>query len=148
MGPAHGRLEMIRDHDLGHPTTRHEGTDVGPNPVGQTLAPGRFGTGRVGGSQDRHEDRGSVDFSWAWIDHGHGLARLVDKERLARAVALSHDQIELPRPLAIRGAELAVLQTLGGGGLVGLPQQQSGDVGAFELLVYGGPVRGRALHQE
>src|SRR5262245_6033015 len=45
-GPAHSGLTMIRDHDLGHPTQCRKGADMGPHPVGQTLAPGRFSQGR------------------------------------------------------------------------------------------------------
>jgi hypothetical protein len=36
MGPAHGGLEIIGDHDLGHPTQRRKGADMGPDPVRQT----------------------------------------------------------------------------------------------------------------
>jgi hypothetical protein len=28
MGPADGSLEIIRDHDLGHPTKRRKGADM------------------------------------------------------------------------------------------------------------------------
>jgi hypothetical protein len=48
MGSAYGGLEVIRDYDLGHPTKRREGMDMGPDPIGQTLAPGRFGKGIIG----------------------------------------------------------------------------------------------------
>ena len=48
MGPVHGGLEVIRDHDLGHSTKGCEGADMRPDPIGQPLAPGRFGKGRVG----------------------------------------------------------------------------------------------------
>src|SRR5215469_1354566 len=83
MGPAHGGLEIIRDHDLGHPTERRKGADMGPDPGGETLAPRRFGEGIVGGAQDGDEDRGGADFPREGIDDRHRLARIVDKERLA-----------------------------------------------------------------
>jgi hypothetical protein len=121
MGPAHGGLEIIRDHDLGHPTKRREGADMRPDPIGQTLAPGRFGKGIVGSAQDGDEDRGFVDFTRESIDDRHCLAGIVDKECLARPVALSHDQIELPSPLTIRLTKLTVLEAIGGVGLVFLP---------------------------
>ena len=142
MGPAHGGLEIIRDHDLGHPTQRRKGADMGPDPVGETLAPRRFGEGIVGGAQDGDEDRGFADFPREGIDDRHRLASIVDKERLARAVALPHHQIELPSPLAIGFPELAVLEAIGGERLVFLPQQDQGDTLAFELPVHGNPVRG------
>ena len=141
MGPAHGSLEMIRDHDLGHPTARRKGADMGPYPVGETLAPRRFGAGRVGGAQDGDADRGVADCPREGIDDRHRLARIVDKERLARAVALPHDQIEFPRPLAIGFTELALLEAIGGERLVFLPHQDQGDTLAFELPVHGTPVR-------
>jgi hypothetical protein len=62
MGLAHGGLEIIREHDLWQPTKRRKGADMGTNPVGQTLAPGRFSKGIVGGPQNRDEARGGVDF--------------------------------------------------------------------------------------
>src|SRR5215510_859406 len=141
MGPVHSGLEIIRDHDLGHPTQCRKGADMGPNPVRQTLAPGRFSKGRVGGAQDGDKDRSSVDFPRERIDHGYGLTRIVDKERLTRAVALPHHQIELPRPLAIGFTELAVLEAIWGDRLVFLPQQDQGDPLVFELPVHGDPVR-------
>ena len=145
MGPAHGGLEIIRDHDLGHPTERRKGADMGPDPVGETLAPSRFGEGIVGGAQDGDEDRGFADFPREGIDDRHRLARIVDKECLARAVALPHDQIEFPSPLAIGFTELAVLEAIGGDRLVFLPQQEQGDPLTFELLVDDGPVRDGTL---
>src|SRR4029450_3823858 len=113
-----------------------------------------------GGAQDGDEDRGFADFPREGIDDRHRLASIVDKERLARAVALPHDQIELPSPPAIsltgpavprpRGVawphhqiefpsprpigltELAVLEAIGGHPFVFLPQQEQGDTLAFE----------------
>ena len=117
---------------------------MGPNPIGETLAPGRFGKGIVRGPQDGDEDRGFADFPREGIDDRHRLAGVVHKERFARPVALPHDEIELPSPLAIRLTKLAVLQAVGGDGLVFLPQQEQGDTLVFELLVDDGPGRWRA----
>ena len=55
-------------------------------------------------------------------------------------MGLPHDQIELFCPRAIRLTEGTVLQPIGGGSLVFLPQQQQGDALAFALLVHDGPV--------
>lgn len=121
MGPTHGGLEIIGDHDLGHPTERRAGADMGADPIGQTLRPRRLGIGRVGSAQASDEERGCADFPREGIDDRPRLAGLVDKECLARPVALSHDQIELPRPLPIRLTQLAVLEAIGGAGLVCLP---------------------------
>jgi hypothetical protein len=145
MGPTHSGLEIIRDHDLGDPTKRRKGADLGPDPVGETLAPSRFGEGRGGGAQDGDEDRGIADFPREGMDDRHRLASIVDKECLARAVALPHDQIEFPSPLAIGFTELAVLEAIGGAGFVFLPQQEQGDPLTFEFLMDDGPVRYGAL---
>jgi hypothetical protein len=89
-----------------------------------------------------------VDFPRERINHGYCLTRIVDKERLARAVALPHHQIELPSPLAIGFTELTVLEAIGGESLVFLPQQDQGDTLAFELPVHGDPVRdGTSRHR-
>src|SRR5438132_6529547 len=69
------------------------------------------------------------------------MARIVDKERFARSVALPHDQIELASPLAIGFTELAVREAIGGDRLVFLPQQDQGDTLTFELLVHHSPSR-------
>ena len=132
MGPAHGGLEIIRDHDLGHPTQCCEGADMRPDPIGQTLAPGSFGKGIVGSTQDGDEDRRLADFTGEGIDDRHRLAGVIDKECLTRPVALPHDQVELPGPLTIRLTKLTVLEAIGGAGLVFLPQQEQGDPLAFE----------------
>ena len=129
---------------MGHPTKGRKGADMGSNPVGQTLAPGRFGKGIVGGPQDRNEDHGFADFTGEGIDDRHRLAGVVDKERLARPVALPHDQIELACPVAVGFTELAVLQAIGGDRLIFLPQQDQGDTLAFALLMDESPVRGGA----
>lgn len=83
-------------------------------PIGQTLAPGRFGTGGVGGAEDRDKDRGGVDFPRQGIQHGYGLAGAVHKECLASPVALSPDQIELSSPLALGLTKLAVPEAMRG----------------------------------
>jgi hypothetical protein len=123
MRSAHGGLEMIRAHDLGHPTQRRTGAAMGPDPVGQTLAPGRFSKGRVGGAQDGDAARGGANCPREGIDDRHRLARIGDKERVAYAGALPHAQSELASPRAIGVTALAVLEAIGGDSLVCLPQQ-------------------------
>jgi hypothetical protein len=144
LGPAHGGLEMIGDHALGPPTQRRQGTDMGPDPIGETLAPGRCGKGRVRGSHDGDAARGFADFPREGMDDRHRLAGGVHKARFAHLVALPHDESERPSPLAIRLTKLAVLQAVGCDGLVFLPHQEQGDILAFELLMDDGPARGRA----
>jgi hypothetical protein len=140
-GPAHGSLEMIRAHDLGPPTERREGTDMRPDPIGQTLAPGRCGQGRVGSAQHSDADRGCADFPREGIDDRQRLAGSVDKERLARPGTRPHDQSELPRPLTIRLTTWTVLAAIGGAGLVCVPHQEHGAPLTCALLVSDGPVR-------
>ena len=65
---------------------------------------------------------------------------IIDKELFPRAVGLPHDQIELARPGAIGLAKPAVLEALGRGRLVFLPEQEQGDAFAFEFAVDRGPV--------
>ena len=136
MRPTDGGLQVIRDKDLWHPTKCRKGADMRADPIRETLTPGRFSKGIVGGAKDGDEDRGVADFTREGIDDRHGLASVVHKERLARPVALPHDQIELSSPLAIRLTKLAVLEAIGGDGLVFLPQQEQSDTFAFALLVH------------
>ena len=49
VGTGHGRFEVIGDDDLGDPTEGRKGPDMGADPVGQTLGPGRLGIGVVRG---------------------------------------------------------------------------------------------------
>lgn len=51
-GPVGGHravatLEGIRDQDLWHAAKRRKGADMGADPIGQTLAPRRFGKGSI-----------------------------------------------------------------------------------------------------
>jgi len=142
MGPAPGGLERIRDAALGHPTQCRQGADRGPDPVGQTLAPGRCGPGRVGGAQDGEAERGCADVPREGMDDRQRLARLVDTERLACSVVLPHDQRERASPLTRGFTALAVLEAIGGERLVCLPHQDQGDTLAFALPVPGNPGRG------
>ena len=54
------------------------------DPVGQTLAPGGLGVGRVGGPQDRDKNGGLVDLPAVAIDDGDTLPGVIHKELLAR----------------------------------------------------------------
>ena len=59
-------------------------------------------------------------------------------------MAVAHDQLELGGPGPVVLAEPAVLEPLGVGGFVLLPEQKQGDALALELAVHPRPVRHRA----
>ena len=127
----------------GAPTPCRTGADIGPHPVGQPLAPGRFSTASVGGSQAREEERGGGHCPWERSNHGDSRPRRVDQERLARAVAWPHPQSELPSPLALGFPALAVLEASGGERLGFLPHQDQGAPLACASPGHRAPVRER-----
>ena len=59
-GMRDGGLQVIRDHDLGHPAEELEGPHVRTDPVPQILPGGGLGEGVAAGAQHRHEHDGRL----------------------------------------------------------------------------------------
>ena len=124
MGAADPRAQIVGDHQLGAPADELEGADVRRRPVLQGLRPRRLGEGVARGPEDGHEDLRLPHPAGLAVDHRHRLPGVVDEQLLAGAVVLAHHQVELPGPGPVLVAEPAVLQPLGVGLLVLLPQQR------------------------
>jgi hypothetical protein len=75
------------------------------------------------------------------VDDGDALSRVIHKEFLARAMRLSHDEIELAGPGTVGVTKPTILQAIGRRCLLFLPQQEQGDTLAFEFVMDHGPSR-------
>ena len=137
----HGGLEIVGDDHLGDPTESRKGPHMRANPVRQALGPGRLGVGVVGGPEDSHENRHLVHLPTVAVDHGDTLPSVIHKELLARTVGLPQDEIQLARPGAVALAKPTVLQAIGHGRLIFLPQQKQRVTLAFEFAVDRRPIR-------
>ncbi len=105
-----------------------KGADVGADPVGQLLGPGRLGIGQVAVAHDPDEDLGFADLARGGIDDIQGRAAVIDKELVAGAVLLAHGTIQGLAPLPVEFAELTVLVAGWFPLFVLLPQQHEGEV--------------------
>lgn len=112
------------------PPKKSKTAGVRAQPVGQFLRPGRLGEGVAGGAEDGDEYLGLADLSGSPVDDRHGLTRVIDEQFFAGAMFLAHDHVDLGRPEAVVLAEPAVLEALGMGESVLLPEQGQGYAGA------------------
>ena len=134
--------QVVRDHAMGNGAKITEGPDMGTDPVGQTLSPGRLGVGQVAVAHDPDEDLGFPDLPRRGVHDGQGHPAVVDEKLVAGAVLLAHGTIQLLAPLPIEFAELAVLVPGGFAFLVLLPEQHEGEVFvASQFIVQRLPVR-------
>jgi hypothetical protein len=141
VGPGHGRLEVIGDDDLGDATKGGTGPDMGADPVGPTLGPGRLGIGGVRGPKDRYEDRHFRPFPAVAVDHRNARPGVINTELLPRAVGLAQHQSKVLRPGSRSVTKPAVRQAVGRGRLLFLPQQKQRDALPCEFALDGGPIR-------
>lgn len=74
------------------------------------------------------------------VDDRRLLSGVVDEQRLAGAVVLPHDHIDLARPRAVVLTEPAVVKALRMRGLVLLPEQEERHALALELAMHVRPV--------
>ncbi len=135
------RFQVVRHHQLWHTSEELEGPDVGSNPVGQCLAPGRLCIAVIGRPKHCHEDLSPADLPGIAINDWHSLAGIVHKQLLSSPVVLTHHHVQLALPGPIVLAKPAVLIPLWMGFPVLLPDQEKGDVLAPQLLFDPMPVR-------
>jgi len=143
-GLAHPRRQIVRHQEFRHAAEEIEGPHMGPDPVRQGLAGHRLGIGVARRPQHRDEDLGRPDFTGAGVDQRHGLAGEVDEQLLAGPVDLPHHPIAAAPPRLVVPAEPGVLEALGAGGLVLLPQQEQRDAFPPQFLVHRRPLRDRS----
>jgi hypothetical protein len=110
------------------------------DPVRQTLAPGGFAVGVVGGAEDGDEDRRRPDFAAHRVGDRHRLAGVVDEQFLARGMRLAQAEREPPDPLTVEGAEAAVAVAGRVFGFVFLPEEVEGDALAPQFAVHDRPI--------
>ena len=131
----HGRLEVVGDDNRGDPTEGRKGPHLGAHPVRQTRGPGRLGIGVVRSPEDGHEKRHLVHLPTVAVDHGDALPSVLHTELLARTVGLPHDEIQLARRGAGGVTKPPILQAVGRGRFVFLPEQAQGDALPLQFLM-------------
>ena len=134
---------IIGDEGLAAAAKEVERAHVRGDPVGQGLRPRRLGEGVVRRPEHRDEVLRLAYLPGLALHHRHGAPGVVDEHLLARAMLLAHHRIERRRPCPVTVTESAVLQPLGMGRLVLLPQQRKRHVVATQLAVNLCPVRQR-----
>ena len=143
LGAAHGRAQVVRDHQLRTASEELERANMRCRPVGKGLRPDRFGEGVARRPEHRDEHLRVALLAGLAVYHRDGLTGVVHEHLLARTVLLAHHHVERRRKCPVPLAELAVLQPLGVGRLVLLPQQRERDPFATKLAVDLAPVRQR-----
>jgi hypothetical protein len=134
-------LEIVRDHEAGHPGKEAEHAHVRADPVGKRLGPGRLGVGVVGGAEHADEDLGLAHDARLRVDDRHLLAGVVDEDLVAGDVVLAHDRRQPPLELAVQVAEARVAVAVGLRLPVLLPQDHQADAGPLHLAGQRRPVR-------
>ena len=115
---------IIDDHQLRTPPEELERANMRCRPVGKGLRPGRLGEGVARRPEHRDEHLCLALLAGLAVDHRDRVPGVVHEHLLARTVLLAHYHVELRRPRSVLLAEPAVLQPLGVGRLVLLPQQR------------------------
>ena len=98
----------------------------------------------MAGPEHGNEYLGRAQLAGARIDNRNRVSGVIDEAAFAGAVDLAHRWLEASRPAAVVLAILAVLQPIGLGGLVLLPEQHQGHALVAQLLVHHGEIRQRA----
>ena len=101
----------------------------------RVMGPRCTGEGVARCAEHGDKDLGLAQLPGIAIDYRDGLSGVVDKHGLPGAMGLSHHQVELAGVGSVTLTEPAVLESVGVGGLVLLPQQKQGHAFAFELAV-------------
>ena len=143
VGAAHGRAQVVRDHQLRTAPEELERANMRCRPVGKGLRPGRLGEGIARRPEHGDEHLRLALLAGLAVHHRDRLTGVVHEHLLARTVLLAHHHVERRRERPVPLAELAVLQSLGVGRLVLVPQQREGDSLATKLAVDLAPVRQR-----
>src|SRR5690606_12642809 len=126
-------LKVVDDDAFRNAADVGEGALMRADPVRQRLRPSRFGERVARGAEHGDEDFRFLDLAGAPIDDRRLLSGVVDEQRLAGAVVLPHDHIDLARPRAVVLTEPAVVKALRMRGLVLLPEQEERHALALEL---------------
>jgi len=137
--PAHARLEVVGDRDLGHAAEVGERTHMAPDPGIEILAQHRLDVGEVARAEHRDEQLGDQHLADGRNDLD-AVAAEVDEHLLARAVLLTHDDGDALEPPRVVLAELAVPDAVGVLLAILLPEQRLGDVLAPQLRAHERPV--------
>ena len=141
-GPDDGGLRIVRHDEFRYAADRLEGADMGVDPVGQRLRPGRLGEGEARCAEHGHEDLRHADFAGEPVDDDrHAVAGVVDEQPLAGGVRLAHRHRQRLLEGPVELAEPRVAVAAGVGGDVFVPQDQKGDVLALQFAMHAGPVR-------
>ena len=139
-GGGDAALEVVGDQQRRATADVFEGAHMAADPVRQTLAPGGFAVGVVGGTEDGDEDRRRPDLAARGVGDRHGLAGVVDEQFLAGGMRLAQAEREPPDPLPIEGAETAVAVAGRVLGFVFLPEEVEGDALAPQFAVHDRPI--------
>ena len=126
-------LQVVRHDQARDAAKEAEHADVRANPVRQGLGPGRLGEGIVGGAQHGDEDLRLSDLACVRIVDRQLLARVVDKDLVARDVVLAHGRRKPPLEAPEKIAEPAVAIAVGLRRPVLLPQHHHGDARLLQL---------------
>ena len=146
-GPADPGPEVVRDDQRRDAAEVFEGPDMGADPVGRRLRPGRFGVGVARGPENGHEDLGLAGLSGLPVDDADGAAGIIDEHPLARLVVQPHPDRAASGPFAVKITVPAVLVAQGMGLLVLVPEQEQRHALAPEFVGDLRPVRKWAVHR-
>ncbi len=75
--------QVVGHRQRGNAAKERDGPDVGANPVGQALGPGRYGIGVARGAECCHEQRRRPHFACRPADHLQRRAGIVDEQPTA-----------------------------------------------------------------
>jgi hypothetical protein len=114
--------------------------------VGKRLAEVRLHVCEGACAKDADEDRGLADLSGAGIDDRNGGTGVIDEAFLAGGVGEAKARFEVPHPLGVELAELAVAVALGVTLPILEPQQSKGHALLAKIGVALVPVRTWPLH--
>ena len=120
------RLQVVGDDLTGNAAEEGEAMNMGADPVGEALAPGRLGVGIAGGAEDGDKDLGHAALAALGVDDLDGGPGVVDEHLLAGEMGLAHGRREAGFPGPMQIAEAAVAVAGGPGRPILLPQQRQG----------------------
>ena len=137
-----GGLGVVRHEKLRNAADRFEGADMGVDPIGQRLRPGRPRKSEARRAEHGDEDLRHADFAGEPIDDDrHAVAGVIDEQPFARRMRLPHRHGQLRFKGAIQLAEPRIAVTAWVLGDIFVPDDQQGDVLALQLAMDGRPIR-------
>ena len=134
-------LQIIGHDQPGHAAQEPEQADMGPDPIGQRLGPGRLGIGVIRGPEHGDEDLGFAHHTRLGIDDPDLLARVIDEHLVAGGVVLAHHRRQAPLELPEQVAEPRVAVAIRMPVPVFLPQHHQIDAGPLQFARQGRPIR-------